>query len=82
MDALDIGEIEQACEDELRSYRPYHPRMMLKILIYGYSTGVHSSRKLAKKCEDEVAFRYLLGNNLPKLAFSRLFSDHFTRTNS
>lgn len=66
IDTLDISEIERVYENELRGYPPHHPRMMLKILIYGYCTGVHSSRKLAKKCEDEVAFRYLSGNNLPK----------------
>lgn len=66
IDEIDISEIQQVYETELRGYPPYHPRMMLKILIYGYCTGVRSSRKLAQKCEDEVAFRYLTGNRFPK----------------
>jgi len=39
VDTFDIGEIERVYEDELRGYPPHHPRMMLKILIYGYCTG-------------------------------------------
>lgn len=66
IDEIDISEIQKVYETELRGYPPYHPRMMLKILIYGYCTGVSSSRKLAQKCEDEVAFRYLTGNRFPK----------------
>ena len=37
-DELDLGEIEREY-DEARGYPPYHPRMMLKILIYGYVNG-------------------------------------------
>src|SRR5690625_7936746 len=37
----------------------YHPRMMVKVLLYGYSVGVRSSRKLAAALEEGVAFRYL-----------------------
>jgi transposase/cell division septum initiation protein DivIVA len=66
VEEIDIREIQKVYETELRGYPPYHPRMMLKILIYGYCTGVRSSRKIAQKCEDEVAFRYLTANNLPK----------------
>jgi len=66
VDELDIHEIEHVYQTELRGYPPYHPRMMLKILIYGYCTGVRSSRKISQKCEDEVAFRFLAANNFPK----------------
>lgn len=66
IDELDISEIEYVYQTELRGYPPYHPRMMLKILIYGYCTGVRSSRKLSQKCEDEIAFRFLTANNFPK----------------
>ena len=90
IDEIDITEIQQVYETELRGYPPYHPRMMLKILVYGYCTGVRSSRKLAQKCEDEVAFRYLTGNRFPKFraianfrnrhlaAFQKLFIDILT----
>ena len=48
VDELDLVESKRDY-DETRGYPPYHPRMMLKILIYGYCAGVHSSRKLSKK---------------------------------
>jgi transposase len=37
----------------------YHPKMMLKVLIYGYSTGLFSSRKIAQALKENVAFIYL-----------------------
>lgn len=66
VEEIDISKIQIVYETELRGYPPYHPLMMLKILIYGYCIGVRSSRKIAKKCEDDIAFRYLAGNNFPK----------------
>jgi len=65
VDNLDISEIEKEYEKELRGYPPYHPRMMLKVLIYGYSTGVRSSRKLEKKIQEDIAFRMLAAGNMP-----------------
>ncbi len=44
---------------------PYDPRMMLRVLIYGYCTGTFSSRKIAAQLEDSVAFRVLAGNQMP-----------------
>ncbi len=43
----------------------YDPRMMVKVLIYGYATGVFSSRKIAAKLTDDVAFRMLGAENFP-----------------
>ena len=43
----------------------YHPRMLVKVLVYGHSIGVTSSRKLAAGCENEVALRYLTANQQP-----------------
>ncbi|HSZ15117.1 MAG TPA: transposase [Solirubrobacteraceae bacterium] len=43
--ALDLGAIYAAYEEE-RGFPPYDPRLMLKLLIYGYANGVASSRKL------------------------------------
>ena len=39
--------------------------MMVKVLIYGYATGVFSSRRIAKKLEEDVAFRVLGAGNFP-----------------
>jgi transposase len=66
IEEIDIREIQRVYETELRGFPPYHPQMMLKILIYGYCIGVRSSRKISKRCEDDIAFRYLSGNNFPK----------------
>jgi transposase len=44
---------------------PYHPRLLLGILIYGYATGVFSSRKLERASYDSVAFRFIAANEHP-----------------
>jgi transposase len=44
---------------------PYDPQTMLGILIYAYSKGMRSSRKISKACEDEVPFRWISGNIAP-----------------
>ena len=50
---------------EARGFPPYDPRLMLKIVIYGYTTGVRSSRGIEKRCHDDVAFRFLAANAAP-----------------
>ena len=43
----------------------YHPTILLGILVYGYATGVFSSRKLERATYDSVAFRFVAGNEHP-----------------
>jgi transposase len=43
----------------------YHPAMLLGLLVYGYATGVHSSRKIEHACHDSVAFRFIAANTQP-----------------
>ena len=64
VDTLDLTAIEDAYIEE-RGYPPYHPQMMVKVLLYGYCTGVYSSRKLARQLTDSVAFRFLAAGNQP-----------------
>jgi transposase/IS5 family transposase len=45
--------------------QPYHPAMMVKVLVYAYATGVFSSRKIARKLHEDVAFRVLGADNFP-----------------
>jgi len=45
--------------------RSYHPKMMLKILFYGYATSTFSSRKIKKELESDVAFIFLSGMQKP-----------------
>ena len=55
----------------------YHPRLLLGILVYGYATGVFSSRKLERATYDSVAFRFIAANDHPDhdtiAAFRRRF---------
>lgn len=44
---------------------PYDPRLMLRILLYGYCVGVRSSRELERACTDVVAFRWLCAQQGP-----------------
>jgi len=65
VDELDLSAIFAVYEKERRGYPPYHPRMMVKILVWGYCCGVRSSRKIAGKLVEDVAFRVLAANNTP-----------------
>ncbi len=65
VDDLDLGVFYAPYEGDGRRKSPYEPRMMLKVLIYGYATGVFSSRGLARKLEEDVAFRVLAAGNFP-----------------
>ena len=49
VDQLDLAEITVRYEQESRGGPPYHPRMMVKVLLYGYCVGVASSRRMAPK---------------------------------
>jgi transposase len=53
-------------EADPRGNQPFHPAMMLKILIYGYATGTFSSRRIAQKIEEDVAYRVLAAGNFPQ----------------
>ena len=61
---LDLSRI-RAGYTEGRGAPPYDPRLMVRLLIYGYTTGVRSSRKLEAACTDVVAFRWLAGGQVP-----------------
>jgi transposase len=65
VDHLDLSDIFRRYENEERGYPPYHPKMMVKVLLYAYSVGVPSSRKIAKRLQEDIAFRVLAANNTP-----------------
>jgi transposase/IS5 family transposase len=62
---LDLGPIHEHYARELRGYPPYHPQMMVALLVYGYSTGVASSRKIERKTHEDVAFRVIAAGAHP-----------------
>ena len=66
VDGLELGAFYRRYEEDGRRNSPYEPRMMVKVLIYAYATGVFSSRKIAKKLEEDVAFRMLAAGNFPQ----------------
>ena len=65
VDQLDLSAITARYEEERRGGPPYHPRMMVKVLLYGYCTGVASSRRIAQRLHEDIAFRVLAANNTP-----------------
>lgn len=65
VDELNISAIMSRYEGEERGYPPYHPGMMVKVLLYAYCVGVPSSRKIAKRLHEDVGFRVLAANNTP-----------------
>jgi transposase len=65
VDHLDLSAIMERYAGEERGYPPYHPAMMVKVLLYAYCTGVASSRKIEKHLCEDIAFRVLAANNTP-----------------
>ena len=66
VDALDLAAFYAPYAQQGSGNLPYEPAMMVKILVYGYATGVLSSRRLAQKLEEDVAFRVLAAGNRPQ----------------
>jgi transposase len=64
VDQLDLAPF-LAAHDEPRGMPPYHPALMLKVLLYGYATGVTSSRKLEGRLAADVGFMFLAGQARP-----------------
>lgn len=62
---IDLSSITAVYEREERGYPPYHPQMMVAVLLYAYCLGVSSSRKIARRLEEDVSFRVLAANNTP-----------------
>ena len=65
VDQLDLSDITARYEGERRGGPPYHPRMMVKVLLYGYCIGAASSRRIAQRLHEDIAFRVLAANNRP-----------------
>jgi transposase len=62
---LDLKAITRYYEKEHRGFPPHHPVMMTALLLYAYCVGVPSSRKIAKRTYEDVAFRVIAGNTHP-----------------
>jgi len=63
---LDISCVTERMEEaDPRGTRPYHPRMMLALLMYAYCSGIYSSRRIAAATYDVIPFRVLTGDQHP-----------------
>ena len=65
VDSLDLSAFHARYAKGGPRNQPFHPAMMIKVLIYGYATGTFSSRKLAAKLHEDVALRVLAAENYP-----------------
>jgi transposase len=65
VDTLDLRAFHARYDQDGPRNQPFHPAMMVKVLLYGYATGVFSSRKIARKLHEDVAFRVLAAGNFP-----------------
>jgi transposase len=66
VDALDLGAFYAHYAGGGARNQPFHPAMMVKLLVYGYATGVFSSRKMERRLHEDLAFRMLSAGNFPK----------------
>ncbi len=62
---FDTTPLEQSYSNERGGSSAYHPAILLAVLIYGYMNGVFSSRNIAKRLSQDIAFMYLAGNTRP-----------------
>jgi len=62
---LDISAITQKYEQEERGYPPFHPRMMVALLLYSYCRGIFSSRKIMQACQERLTYRVITGDDIP-----------------
>lgn len=65
VDSLDLQAFYARYDGGGSRNQPFHPAMMVKVLVYAYATGVFSSRKIARKLHEDIAFRVLAADNFP-----------------
>ena len=78
---VDLSPIESALQSkDARGQRSYHPSMMVALLVYAYCTGIYSSRRIERACQEDVAFRVITGNAQPFFTtineFRRVHREH------
>lgn len=63
--ALDLSALYRPYDGDGRRNQPFDPQMMVTVLVYAYATGTFSSRKIARKLHEDVAYRVLGAGNFP-----------------
>ena len=66
IDALNLKAFYARYEGGGSRNQPFHPAMMVKLLVYGYATGVFSSRKIERRLHEDLAFRMLAAGKFPR----------------
>jgi transposase len=65
VDQLDLGPFLKAYRADGHGRAAYEPRVLLAVLLYGYCTGIRSSRQIERRGTEDIAFRVLAGNSRP-----------------
>ena len=65
VEALNLTPILATYGGVTRGTVPYHPQLLVKVLLYAYAVGIPASRQIARKLEEDVAFRVLAANQRP-----------------
>jgi transposase len=63
--ALDLRAFYEPYAGDGRRNQPFDPQMMVTVLLYAYATGTFASRRIARKLEEDVAYRVLAADNFP-----------------
>jgi transposase len=62
---MNLQPILQPYQAQERGQPPYHPTMLVTLLLYGYASGTFSSRRLMARCETDLAYRVIVGEDIP-----------------
>ena len=62
---MDLSPFFERYKNSVTGQPPFHPRMMVTLLLYAYCTGVFSSRKIQSRCGTDVAFRVIVAEDVP-----------------
>jgi transposase len=65
VDQLDLEPFLRAYRADGHGHPAYHPKTLLGVLLYAYAVGVRSSRQIERRCQEDLAFRVLAGNQAP-----------------
>jgi transposase len=65
VDAMDLGAFHKRYGRSGPGKQAFHPSMMVKVLLYAYASGVFSSRRIASRLHEDLAFRFLAAENFP-----------------
>src|SRR5262245_44349601 len=69
---LDLSGILESYQEE-RGYPPYHPEMMITLLLYANAVGIYASRRIARSCQERVDFMAITGMQQPDFRTISLF---------